>query len=221
MSHTVFISRNEDECDELSKTLSAEGITLIALSMIKTETVKFQQPIPQTDWIFFSSKTGVRTFFSQNPEIKNQRFAAVGQGTADVLKEYATVDFIGRHIDTRITAVDFKEKIGNATVLFPQSAISRKTIESVFDKEQAIELVCYQTIENSKEVGSADVLVFTSPSNVDSFFLKNRLLHFQKNIAFGYSTEEALKRHGAENITIPESLDNESLVNTIKNALRS
>ncbi len=216
MSHTVFISRNEEDCEELSKALSAEGIALIAVSMIKTEPVKFEQSIPQTDWIFFSSKNGVRTFFSQNPEIGSQRFAAVGQGTADVLNEFAKVDFIGKHIDTRITAQEFKEHIENATVLFPQSSISRKTIVSAFDNTQAVEIVCYKTQEESKEVGAADVFIFTSPSNVDSFFKKNKVFHYQKMISFGFPTEETLKKHGVENIVIPESLDTETLIRTIK-----
>lgn len=221
MGHTVFITREEEESQELSAALRKEGIELLATSMIKIEAVEFSHPIAQTDWIFFSSKNGVRQFFSQKPEIHSQRFAAVGQGTADELSAYATPAFIGKHIDTRITAEDFKTEVKNGSVLFPQSEQSRKTIQRVFGKNQVHELICYRTVPNGREVGAADVVIFTSPSNVEAYFSKNKLFHFQKIIAFGHSTEESLKNHGVQEILIPESLTTESLMDTIKTALRS
>ncbi len=221
MGHTVFITREEEECQELSAALRKEGIELLTSSMIKIEDVAFPQPIPKTNWIFFSSRNGVRHFFSQKPEIHSQRFAAVGQGTADELSAYETPAFIGKHIDTRITAEDFKAEVKGDSVLFPQSEQSRKTIQRVFDKSQVHELICYRSVPNARKVGAADVIIFTSPSNVEAYFSKNQTFHFQKIIAFGYSTEESLKNHGVQEILIPESLTAESLVNTIKNALRS
>jgi len=105
--------------------------------------------------------------------------------------------------------------------LFPQSEQSRKTIQRVFDKSQIRELICYRSVPNAREVGAADIIIFTSPSNADAFFSKNKTFHFQKIIAFGHSTEESLKNHGVQEILIPKSLTTESLVDTIKTALGS
>lgn len=221
MSQTVYISRDLKESEELERLLRTNGIVLLASSMIKTESISFSQPIPNTDWIFFSSKNAVRYFFEQQPEIKSQRMAAVGRGTAEVLEEFTKVDFVGNNIDTHITAKEFKKHIDNETVLFPQSEQSRKSIEHAFDTAQVHELVCYRTKQNAHEIGFADVLVFTSPSNVESFFLKNGILDYQKAMAFGYATAEAMTNHGLETVTIPKSLDAETLADTIKQLLHS
>jgi len=105
--------------------------------------------------------------------------------------------------------------------LFPQSEQSRKTIQRVFDKSQVHELICYRIAPNGREVGTADIIIFTSPSNVEVYFSKNKLFHFQKTIAFGHSTKESLKNQGVLEVLIPASLTTESLMDTIKIALGS
>lgn len=221
MSQRVFISRNEDECQELSKTMEAEGIELYAISMLQIVAWKFHQPIPQTDWIFFSSRNAVRHFFGQSPKLNNQRLAAVGRGTANELTKYGKVSFVGTYIDTRLTALEFKELVSDATILFPQSQISRKTIESVFDRAHTVPLVCYQTTMNPQTIPSSSAYVFSSPSNVHAFFKKNKLSADAKVMAFGYPTRDALVQHGMKAVSIPTSLDVEGLCEAIKHLLKS
>lgn len=219
MSSTVFISRDKKDCAELEKRLAALRVNLLAQSFIRIDHVPFSPAIPQTDWIFFSSKNAVRAFFAQSPRLGNQRFAAVGKGTAELLKQFAQVDFIGEHIDTTITAQDFKSIVGDGTVLFPQSNISRKTIERVFASWQVVPLVCYTTQEVELKVNPADIYVFTSPSNVRAFYRLNTVSPNAKVIAFGYPTQQALSEHFTGAIILPEALDADSLVHTIKSLL--
>jgi hydroxymethylbilane synthase len=219
MSATVFISRDKKDCAELEQRLAALRVNLLAQSFIRIEHVAFSPAIPPTDWIFFSSKNSVQAFFAQSPQLENQRFAAVGKGTAELLKQYVKVDFIGEHIDTTITAQEFKTVVGAGSVLFPQSDISRKTIESTFASSQVIPLVCYSTQELKINLDPADIYVFTSPSNVRAFYRLNSIPSDAKVMAFGYPTQQALSEHFKGNIIIPEALDTESLVRTIKSLL--
>ena len=54
-------------------------------------------------------------------------------------------------------------------VLFPQAKGSLRSVQQQFVKpDQVIDLVVYETIKkNSGETPKADILVFTSPSNVE------------------------------------------------------
>lgn len=219
MSSVVFISRDQKDCTELEQRLSALRANLLAQSFIRIEHIAFSPAIPMTDWIFFSSKNAVLAFFASAPLIGKQRFAAVGKGTAELLKQYVPVDFIGEHIDTTITAQDFKSVVGGATVLFPQSDISRKTIESACAASQVESLVCYSTQELEIKMKPADIYVFTSPSNVRAFYRLNAISPEAKVMAFGYPTQQVLSEHFSGNIIIPEALDTESLVRTIKSLL--
>lgn len=215
MSKSVFISRDPEENDSLQRELSRSGIEVICKSMIELSGISYPKPIPATDWIFFASKNAVRFFFAGQPEIGSAKLAAVGEGTAQLLKQFGPVSFTGRHVDTSLTAQDFKNLVGNAVVLFPCSSASLRTIQSAFSPDRTISLICYETLEKPAYCGHPDILVFSSPSNAKSYLRLNSILNYQKIIAFGPSTAKALKNLGFENTIVPQSLSDKDLFNTI------
>jgi hydroxymethylbilane synthase len=215
MSKTVFISREIEENALLAESLRASGLALEARSMIRTEAVSFEKIIPPTDWIFFSSTNAVNYFFANKPVLSGQRMAALGKATAGALEKYASVDFMGQSIDPKVTAHDFAVKVDTQTVLFPVAEHSLRTIQGALPDEQVVTIICYRTTEAPSEIGYPDVLVFSSPSNVSSFFRMNRILDYQRVIAYGASTAEALQKHGVQDISIPASLDDAGLVQAI------
>jgi uroporphyrinogen-III synthase len=187
-----------------------------AQSLITTKAIPFNPSLPPCDWIFFSSSNAVRHFFSQHPIIANQQFAALGEGTAETLSEYASADFVGDAIDIADSAYRLASVVESATILFPIAQHSMKTVQQAFPSSQVIDLVVYETIERHVIVKPSELYVFSSPSNVRSFFHSNEIdTEAMQTLAFGHSTAECLRSFGVENITIPQSLDPAGMLHTI------
>lgn len=221
MSKTVFISRKIDAASPLMTTLRSHDLEVNAKEMIELKSVAFDKNIPLTDWIFFSSSRAVQYFFSQDPKLQSQKLAALGTGTAEALKKFGRVEYVGRSIEVKETAKEFAALIGAQTVLFPVAADSLRSIQQSIPSGQVQNVICYKTIEAPFVVGFPDILVFSSPSNVRAFFQLNQLHHDQHIIAFGESTKHTLVEHGIEKITIPTSLENEDLARAIIEAADS
>jgi hydroxymethylbilane synthase len=216
VSHTVFISRDVSECSALCDLLRDHDFAVDAQSLITTKAIPFNPSLPPCDWIFFSSSNAVRHFFSQHPIIEHQRFAALGEGTAETLGEYASADFVGDAMDIADSAYRLASVVESATILFPIAQHSMKTVQQAFPSSQVIDLVVYETIERHVIVKPSELYVFSSPSNVRSFFHSNEIdTETMQTLAFGHSTAECLRSFGVENITIPQSLDPAGMLHTI------
>lgn len=151
---------------------------------------------PETEWIFFSSSNGVEHFFNQLHEFPNCKFAAIGQATAKTLNRFAKVDFVGEGNPNQV-ALSFKQEVKEAKVLFPIAEDSLKSIQSIFSENQVENLIVYRTkLKKNLVVKESDVVIFTSPSNVNGFFLNTNLTGNEKVIAIGDSTHAALKKKG-------------------------
>ena len=138
--------------------------------------------------------------------------ACVGKATADELRSCGhRAEFIGQSTDTKLIGKQFAAKVGNSKVLFPVARESMQSIQWQFPKrENAINLVVYATLKHSIEVPTeTDIVIFTSPSNVEAFFEKNKLAPNQKAVAMGDATKGALlKKKIKENVIVtPGSFD--------------
>jgi len=123
--------------------------------------------------------------------------ACVGKATSDELRSCGhRAEFIGQSTDTKLIGKQFAAKVGNAKVLFPVARESMQSIQNQFPKrENAINLVVYATLKHSFEIpDDTDIVIFTSPSNVEAFFEKNKLKENQKAVAMGDATKSALMR---------------------------
>ena len=214
----VFISRDEKRNDFFKRCLEANGYKVLAQSLIEIKQIPMRKFV-KTDWVFFSSKNAVKHFFEQKPDVEGTKFGAVGKSTAEEIRKFGKrADFIGNQDDTRMTGKKFSALVGSKTVLFPQAKESMRTIQFQLKKENVKDVVVYQTIKNNDlALPTADcrLLIFTSPSNVESFFEKNKISSEQKVIAMGDATANALKKYKIKTDKQPASFDDLGLVQAV------
>ncbi len=213
----VFISREYGKNDYLSRTLINLGFALEGKSLIEFKEIKIRE-LPKTEWVFFSSKHAVRYFLNQKPKLDGVKFGCIGSSTSQELRSFGyRADFIGANTDTKLVGKQFAAKVGSSKVLFPIAKDSLQSIQWQMPKrDNAINLNVYYTIKHSIEISSdCQILVFTSPSNAEAYFEKNKLLPHQKVIAMGDATASSLMRLKVKNTTKPIRFDDLGLVQAI------
>lgn len=191
----VFISRELSEHSYFRKSLDKNRIEVEARSLIRTVPTinKLDSYIfKHLDWVFFSSKNGIEYFFALNPILpKDVKFGVVGRGSEDALKQFGkVVSFVGESNDTLEIAQEFADLANGTSILFPSAKDSLRSMQHALSPEtRIIDLPVYETILEDEVIQSfADVLVFTSPSNVAAYFANNLLDPGQKVVAIGKST---------------------------------
>lgn len=214
----IFISRDERKNDVFVNCLKSHKYKVFSKTLIDTKIIKIR-PFPKTEWIFFSSKNGVKYFFEQNPQLlPNVKFGCIGKATsAELRAQGKKADFIGYSTDSKLTGKQFASRIGSKKVLFPQAKGSLRTIQQQFTyKEQIIDLPVYETIKQNEElIPDVDILVFTSPSNVEAFLEKNKIKENQKIVAMGDATANALREKGFKANAMPPSFDDIGLLKAV------
>ncbi len=215
---SVLITRDLKDDSFFKNVLEGNGYKVNGISFIETKKVAIQN-VPQTDWIFFASSSAVGHFFEQNAELKPKiKFGVIGKSTEQELKKHnKNAAFVGSIPDTKVVGKKFAKTVGEETVLFPQAKGGLRTIQQQFeDAGKLTDLVVYETVkkENAK-MPKAEILVFTSPSNVESYFEKGKVSDKQKVIAIGKSTEKKLQELGVENCILPASFDEVGLAEAV------
>ena len=217
---SVFISRNEKKNDFLKRCLEANSYKVFAQSLIEIKQIPMRKFV-KTDWVFFSSKNAVKHFFEQKPDVEGTKFGAVGKATAEEIRKFGKrADFIGNDGDTKMTGKKFSALVGSKTVLFPQAKESMKTIQLQLPKKENVkDVVVYETVKSvggmQLAVGNFQILIFTSPSNVEAFFEKNKISTEQKVVAMGDATANALKKYKVKANKQPVSFDDLGLVQAV------
>jgi hydroxymethylbilane synthase len=220
----VFISRDENESGNLNKWLKNLGFNVENKSLIELKKLTLKE-LPKSDWLFFSSKHAVEFFFMQNPNIGTTKIGCMGKGTSQVLREFGKrADFIGTSTDTKLVGKQFAARVGLGKVVFPIARDSMRTIQWQFAKQDnVIDLPIYASLKVPHIVAeNTDILVFTSPSNVESYLEKNKITPNQKIIAMGESTEKTLIVKGKikdTQIHKPYSFDDLGLYRAVLNVI--
>jgi hydroxymethylbilane synthase len=219
----VFISRELSESSYLRKALNKHHIEIEDRSLIRTfpSINKLDSFIFRNlDWIFFSSKNAIEYFFKLEPQLpKKVKFGVLGRGSEDALRQNGRIaDFNGEEegIDTRDIALEFAKIANGSNVLFPIAKGSLKTIQKALSSDtEIIELIVYETVSEENIAQSyAEVLIFTSPSNVDSYFAENLLEPDQQVICIGKTTGQKFDEMGVK-YTLPFSPDEMGLAEAV------
>lgn len=214
----IFVTKTFKEGDYLPRALRSLGFTVEGQSLIEFKQIRIKQ-LAQTDWIFFSSKHAVRYFFSQNPKLEpGVKFGCIGTATSAELRANGRrADFIGQSTDTKLVGKQFSSKIGNARVLFPIARGSMQSIQwQMVKRDNVFNLEVYATLHKSEEISSDfEVIIFTSPSNVEAYFEKNTWHPHQKAIAMGEATGKALEKLKIKKYTMPKSFDDLGLIQAV------
>ena len=214
----VFVTRTFNDKDYLPFALERLGYTVEGKSLIEFKQIRIKL-LPQTDWIFFSSKHAVRYFFNQKPELAaNIKYGCIGTSTSAELRAFGKrADFIGTSTDIKLVGKQFSSKVGNDRVLFPIARGSMQSIQwQMVKRDNVFNLEVYATLKHSIEINPEnEIIIFTSPSNVEAFFEKNKLSPHQKIIAMGEATGKALSKLKIKNISMPQSFDDLGLVRAV------
>jgi uroporphyrinogen-III synthase len=155
------------------------------------------------NWLFFSSKNGVKYFFeTQISNLKSQiKIAAINTGTAQAINKLGLkVDFIGNSGDLIKIATDF-DAIATGKIIFPQAKKSMQTIQKKLTNKDIETLVVYQnTIKLSIKNREEEILIFTSPMNVEAYFNLYKPTINQQIISIGQTTTKKLQSYNIQNI---------------------
>jgi hydroxymethylbilane synthase len=214
----IFISKTFKEDDYFPTALGKLGFEVQGTSLIEFKQIAIRF-LPRTEWIFFSSKHAVRFFFNQKPELwPGVKFGCVGSSTSAELRSFGhRADFIGQSTDIKLVGKQFSSKVGNARVLFPIARGSMQSIQwQMVKRENVVNLEVYATLNISQEISTEnEVLIFTSPSNVESYFEKNTIHPHQKLITMGEATGKALEKLKFKKFTLPRSFDDLGLLQAV------
>jgi hydroxymethylbilane synthase len=214
----IFISKTFKEDDYFPTALGKLGFEVQGTSLIEFKQIAIRF-LPRTEWIFFSSKHAVRFFFNQKPELwPGVKYGCVGSSTSAELRSFGhRADFIGQSTDIKLVGKQFSSKVGNARVLFPIARGSMQSIQwQMVKRENVVNLEVYATLNISQEISTEnEVLIFTSPSNVESYFEKNTIHPHQKLIAMGEATGKALEKLKFKKFTLPRSFDDLGLLQAV------
>jgi hydroxymethylbilane synthase len=219
----VFISRILPETSYFRKALEKYQIQLDDRSLIKIfPIINKLDPfiLKRVDWVFFSSKNAIECFFSLSPQLpKKVKYGVIGRASEEMLRRYGIVpDFNGEEdgIDTQDIAKDFAKLANGSTVLFPGAKDSLRTIQQALNKAtKIIDLPVYETeMDENCDPSAAEVLVFTSPSNVDAYFTNNLLEPGQQVICIGKSTGKKFDQMNVT-YTLPYSPDEIGLAEAV------
>ncbi len=196
---TVFISRDLSAQSYFRKAVEKNGTAIEARSLIRTVPIITKLDpyiLKNVDWIFFTSKNGVEYFFNLQPQLpKKVRFGVMGSGSENALRSLGfRADYTGEGVDSADVGAEFAKLANGTTILFPAAEDPMRSIHQALSAAtKMIDLPVYETVlEDDAEASSAEVLIFTSPSNVEAYFADNLLDVGQQVIAIGKSTGKKL-----------------------------
>jgi hydroxymethylbilane synthase len=213
----LFVTKTFRENDYLPRALKGLGFEVEGKSLIEFKPIKFKE-LPPAEWIFFSSKHAVKYFLEQKPDVKGRKFGCIGTSTSAELRAHGLrADFIGQSTDTKLVGKQFAAKVGSSKVLFPIAKDSLQSVQWQMPKrDNVINLNVYATLKHSAEIDpNVKIVVFTSPSNVEAYFEKNKWHEGQLSVAMGDATAAALNKKKVKVHMKPESFDDLGLFRAI------
>ncbi len=223
LPRNVFITRDISEASYFRKAMEKHGIEIDARSLIRTFPTIHKLDsfiLRSVDWIFFNSKNAIEYFFKLEPQLsKRTKFGVIGRGSEDTLRQLGKLPhFNGEDegVDTTDIAEEFAKVANGTTVLFPGAKDSLRTIQkSLSSKTKIIDLPVYETVmEEEVEKSFAEVMIFTSPSNVEAYFIDNLMEPDQKVICIGKSTGKKFDEMGVK-YSLPYSPDEIGLAEAV------
>lgn len=204
----LFLSKKATDSNFL-RFIENSKFDLIDQPMIDFVAVDFDCPKEDYKIIFFASPRSAH-FFLQHCEVPEfVNIATIGASTSEFLESKGyKITFTGETSGKPdVVANEFKVFVKGENVLFPQSNHSNKSMQKALNKEQIVNLVVYKTILVPVRLSvNPDLLIFTSPTNVRSYLMENKINKEQKVIAWGKTTESYLNQNGvAVNYTLEYS----------------
>lgn len=191
----LLITSNSPSFDVLENWCAMRAIKLTRQSQITTLPI-LGIDIPKTDWIFFSSPQSA-TLYLKHYSIKALKIGVFGAGTEDVLiKNGIKPNFCGvaHERPSEIGKALAKRLSTNETILFPLSNRSNRSISKEIHADQRYERITYRTEFTPQHYSiSPAAILFTSPSNYESYTQLNLIDNNTWVIAIGQTTARFIK----------------------------
>lgn len=221
LASKVFISRELPASSYFRRVLEKHDVEVEARSLIRTVpvmTILNAYILQDVDWVFFTSKNAVEYFFQLKPQFSHPvKFGVMGSGSEDMLRRNGHfADYVGESGDTAEVGAEFAKLANGRHILFPGAENPMRSIHKALSPEtKVVDLPVYETVlEESAEGTNADILVFTSPSNVEAYFNDNLMDNNQRIIAIGKSTGNKLQEMNIP-YTLPFSPDEVGLAEAV------
>lgn len=209
-------------------------ITLVKTGIIKPVIIpEFVDKVRSADWIVFTSKNGVRSFFynldlagADIRLIASARFAVVGKATEkELAKHHIKADIIpaeqtGKGLAGELSSYmgdndEIKVCIFSAKEASPDLEAGLKEICELEKIDAYVNEQAYESIPES--IGNmVSEAVFTSASNVERFFyMLPENAYVETAYSIGEKTTAALEQHNVREILQADDSSYEALVDTI------
>lgn len=200
---SVFISRELGDASVFRGVLEGYGVRVYGQSLVVLTQVALPEGlVVGAEWVFFYSGNGVRFFLEQVGRVslpKGLRWAVIGEGTGRVLADCGyQADFVGsgRAADT-VAALGGVLSAGER-VLFVGARVSEHSVERLLEPSVCAGYwVVYDNVVATSVVRRQEqVLVFTSPLNVQAYCEVYDILGYQQVLAIGHTTSAMLDVYG-------------------------
>ena len=240
----IISTRPTNIHDDLPELLTKAGATVVSLPMIKIEQTQLSateekslQNIDQFQWVIFTSKNGVVSFFKQLIEIKsnttlpnNLKIAVIGKNTAAELDYYGYAPYFTANensSDGLLKELKEKHSLQNQNILLALGNLADDKLETELSKTNSITRVnTYQTVKpksadpkilDTISINKYDLIVFTSPSTFNNFchFYGTENISKVKIASIGAVTSEAIRQGNAEPLITAKTSNAEGLYKTI------
>ena len=196
---SIWISRDLKKNSIFRKVIKKNNHKITDESLIKLDSKNINS-LPDCNWIFLNSAFALDSILHLKNDFNMKKIAAFGPATAKHIQKHGlNVDFIGLGTPQQV-AEKFDSIISSKELVFiPSSNKSLGTVQGILKDSNKRILETYTTILIDKKLKHYDLLVFTSPSNVEAFLNSNKISD-QKVISIGPSTTSALKNAGIINV---------------------
>ena len=220
---TILITRSITDSSPINS-LRSEGYSIIGESFLKFEPVPFDTWDRSADMVLFYSQRGVQFSCSDQSFLdycSQVKIATFGTVTA----EYLSKNF---GLKPNVIGTGDPEKLKEQLelenpkkILFVQGQQSLRRLQT--DDSWRIpysELVTYKSIDRIVHLSSPpDILVFTSPLNVEHYFAQYDVEETQSIWSIGPTTAASIRQYSSQTIHLSDQPTEASLAEAIKTSL--
>lgn len=221
----VLLTRPKELISETARKLRAQGAEVLELPAIRTEKIADNQPLYDAmehlasyQWLVFTSPTGVRIFFEEMKERRQDfrslagiKFAVIGGGTKKELEargfypDLIPEVYDGAHLGAALSEVCRP----NDRILIPRAAIGTPELTDALKGFPVDDIATYETLyekgrftdeQAELEDGRIDYVLFTSASTVKGFAEAAGLEDYGKikAVCIGKQTKAAADKLGMQ-----------------------
>ncbi len=248
LKRKVVITSPEPGASKIASHLEKFAAEAIKLPVIRIAPVKnflkIDKAIKEINkyyWIIFTSRNGIdlfmKRFFLKRKQLKDLRkikFAAIGKVTAEKLNKYGIkTSFIPKKFTSEALLSGLKKySLEGKNILIPRANEASNVLPEGLKKigAKVDEIILYK-IKNEKNKSNkvksllkknVDVIIFTSPSGVKSFFnlfTKKEINYYFNKIriaSIGPVTAKAIEEFGIKADIVPKEYNIKGMVKAIK-----